>query len=158
EGLRLGSGIAVGTSCRHIVGRRLGVRGGQRQQSEDVQKNSFHGQFLHLRPEGKRNRLPRRKSSSLVFGCERRLHSILEGVGIGRSKRRPYLSETRTRTNPLPDSREDIALPMTAPLARLKSLTFMAWPGVSEVVSISPASIAPFASASHQHQTRPMLA
>ena len=46
-----------------------------------------------------------------------------------------------TKTKPSPSANLDIALPITAPKLRSLSVAFMAWPGISDVVSKSPGSI-----------------
>ena len=51
---------------------------------------------------------------------------------------------TSTSTSPVPPASRVMALPMMAPCERATSLAFIAWPGVSEVVSRSPGSMGPY--------------
>ena len=70
---------------------------------------------------------------------------------------RRYWRVTRTSTSPRPDDRPLIALPSTAPVARVGSDTFIACPAVFDVVRRSPGLIAP-CSASAWTYTRPVKA
>jgi hypothetical protein len=48
------------------------------------------------------------------------------GMAAGTYPLLPYCRQTNTKTRPVPDGKDDMALPRTAPGARVWSVTFMA--------------------------------